>query len=217
MKIAIVGTAQSSRLLAPYDDQSWEIWTISANINTVPRITRFFELHDPQCIVSDIPQYEGYIANMAKFGQALVLGHEWDKLPDAYIYPIDEIVAEFGRYFTSSIALMIALAIKTGATEIGVWGVDMLGTEEYQYQRPCCEYYLGIATGRGIKVTVAKESPLIFPTRIYGIETKGIAVELVERKSEIEKELSEIDEKLQHRERLLGRLEMLNALARRWG
>ena len=53
MKVAIIGTAPSSRMLAPFDDDSFEIWACSPyfNIETrtfcdLPRMTKFFELHE---------------------------------------------------------------------------------------------------------------------------------------------------------------------------
>ena len=47
LKVAIVGTAPSSRLLAPFNDPSWQIWVCSpGNMNTVPRVDVWFEIHN---------------------------------------------------------------------------------------------------------------------------------------------------------------------------
>src|SRR5262245_26006161 len=50
LKIAIVGAAPSSRMLAPYKDESWKIWTFSPSHTSdwsgeLPRVSVFFELH----------------------------------------------------------------------------------------------------------------------------------------------------------------------------
>jgi len=55
----------------------------------------------------------------------------------------------------------MAMAILEGATEIGVYGVDMAVTDhEYFWQRPCMWGWVRFARGRGIKVTIPKESAL---------------------------------------------------------
>ena len=37
-----------------------------------------------------------------------------------------------------------------GATKIGLWGIDMAATEEYAYQRPGCQHFLGLVKRAGI-------------------------------------------------------------------
>jgi len=114
-----------------------------------------------------------------------------EEFPDALVYPRDKVYEYFGtRYFTNSITWMIGLAImelapgKTVETakavkgaEIGVWGVDMMvagsaldSGSEYGYQRPSCEWALGIAKGLGIKVHVPDQSDLLKSAFDYGDE-----------------------------------------------
>src|SRR5713226_4715918 len=46
LKIAMIGTAPSSRMLAPFNDPSWKIWACSpGNMNALPRVDTWFELH----------------------------------------------------------------------------------------------------------------------------------------------------------------------------
>ena len=48
MKVCIVGTAPGSRLIGPFNDQSYEIWACSAGnsqSSALPRVTKWFELH----------------------------------------------------------------------------------------------------------------------------------------------------------------------------
>src|SRR5512144_2221034 len=47
LKVAIIGKAPSSRGLAPYADESWEIWTLADLVlcKQVPRFSRHFEMH----------------------------------------------------------------------------------------------------------------------------------------------------------------------------
>ena len=71
-------------------------------------------------------------------------------------------------YYTSSIAEMLALAIAEGYKEIHVYGVDMLQSEEYYYQRSGCEYYIAFARGRGIRMYVPMQSALCTSGYTYG-------------------------------------------------
>ena len=49
---------------------------------------------------------------------------------------------------------------------------DALGGKgEYAAQRPSCEYFLGIAVGRGIKVTIPTTSDLLAARGLYGFDT----------------------------------------------
>jgi hypothetical protein len=170
-KIAIIGKSPSSIHQAPYGDESWEIWTLfDMNLRQeVPRFTRHFELHpldwyrnkddgyyDWLCGVRDVPVY------LQRLDQ---------KIPAGVLYPKDEIVERFGRYFTNTISWMIALAIHEGAAEIGLWGVDMAQHTEYEKQRPSCEYFIGLAVGAGIEVHVPDSSDLLKTRVLYGFET----------------------------------------------
>jgi hypothetical protein len=86
-------------------------------------------------------------------------------------FPKDELLAEFGRYFfTSSFAWMIALAIKQGAKEIGLWGVDMASKDEYILQRSGGQFFIQEAVRRGIIVHIPKESDLAQPPALYGFD-----------------------------------------------
>lgn len=84
-------------------------------------------------------------------------------------YPLDEVVSYFAtRYFTNSIAFMMALAIKKEPKEINLWGVEMDSGGAYAFERPCILYWIGQAEARGIKVTSA--SRLTEPAFLYGYE-----------------------------------------------
>lgn len=101
------------------------------------------------------------------------------EIPNARIFPLDLAMQEFSldrhtpqRYFTNTISYMLALAIMEGFEEIGVYGVDMMmgggPGSEYGYQRPSCEFFLGIAQGRGIAVHIPDESDLLKTAFLYG-------------------------------------------------
>src|SRR5882672_892663 len=54
LKVALIGTAPSSRMLSPFNDPSWKIWACSpGNMGIMPRVDAWFEIHGnlhwPEC------------------------------------------------------------------------------------------------------------------------------------------------------------------------
>lgn len=69
--------------------------------------------------------------------------------------PRGEIEAYFGRYFTSSPALMMAHAMLQGAKELHIYGIHLATQHEYIEQRPNFEFLCGRLLGTGkIMLTV---------------------------------------------------------------
>lgn len=119
-----------------------------------------------------------------------------DQYPDvksSVRYPIEEIIMKFNPsrncsgwesyrqidpkcdwngYFTNSVSFMLALAIDWEYKEIAIYGVDMatVGGGEYSHQRPSCEFYVGVAVGKGIPVIIPPQADLLKTRFIYGFE-----------------------------------------------
>lgn len=169
LKIAIVGTAPSSRMLAPYNDPSWQIWGCSpGNMNQLPRFDVWFEIH------SNLhwPEHESYgrpYLEWLKNGTFPVYMQDNSFVPRATAYPILEMCEMFGDdFFSSSFAYMMALGISMGASELALYGVDMASRDEYILQRPGGRYFINEAKKRNIKVTIPYESDLGLPSPLYG-------------------------------------------------
>lgn len=152
MKVAIVGLAPSTHDDAHWDDPTWEKWGLPWDDKYWTRMSRHFEMHDKRLLASEhskrVPDY-------------------FDRLSDCIFlytqdnYPFEDVAKSIGQaYWNSSIAYAMALAIHEGATEIGIYGVDMDGTDEYDYQRPNMEYLVGVARGKGIKVYIPEQSAI---------------------------------------------------------
>ena len=196
-KVAIVGFAPSSLPLAPWQDETWEIWTLNNiySAGLVSRWDRWFELHknfreyppfhDVRMDAGAIVRGDSRPATGAKIehidwlkGQSLdrpiyFLGDEPD-IPAGVKYPLKEVLAwcekeGIAPYFSNSISYMIALALMDGYKTIGVWGVDMAAGGEYQQERPSVEYWLGVAK-KYADVVLPKESELL-KARLYGYES----------------------------------------------
>src|SRR5690606_11291992 len=89
--------------------------------------------------------------------------------PAAVEYPLGEISKSLPiPYLENSISFQLAQAIHEGVDHIGLFGVHMVGKDEYEHQRPSIAYLVGLAQGRGIKVTVAPGSPLFMSVWVKG-------------------------------------------------
>ena len=189
-KVAICGFASSSRNSAPFGDDSFEIWGLNSLYAMIPRFTRWFEIHPKEHFVKDLNRAElkqigvdhyDWLKKQPGPGEKdyapIYMQEHYPEIPASVPWPRQAIndwtTAMFGPeaeldYFTSTPGEMVALAIFEGFGEIHVYGVDLLQSEEYAYQRPGCEYWLGIARGLGIKVVVPHSSALIKASYVYG-------------------------------------------------
>lgn len=201
-KVAIIGKAPSTRELAPYDDESWEIWTLSdmVPLGIAPRFTRHFELHPFDWLSQRQDNYFEWLQAISD-SPVYVRGElEAKQLPAGVALPVDEMVAKYGRYFTNTVSWMVAAAIESGAKEIGVWGVDMAQELEYKAQRPSCEYFLGWARGAGITITIPAASDLLKSLRLYGIDTDGgeLREKWKARTQELRQRIAKHDDRFEH-------------------
>lgn len=161
LKVAVIGLAPTSHDLAPWDDPKWQKWGLPWDEGYWPRMDACFEMHDLRLLVSRFSRRKkGYFDRLREC-ERLFMQQAYGSVANSIAYPFDDVAKTIGGYyFNSSIAYAFALAIHEGAEEIGVWGVDMVGDDEYAYQRPNMEYLIGLARGKGIKVHVPDESPL---------------------------------------------------------
>lgn len=168
MKIACLGAAPSSRLLAPFNDPSWEIWACSPPNWDLPRVDAWFELHTLDR--KFLPHNQPWVNVITKHPRVYI-AYPDQRLPNGIVYPIAELVEKYGRdFFTSSLAYMLALAIEQKPEVIGMWGVDMSANEEYSQQRPGCKFFMREAQLAGIKVVTAPQSDIATWAPLYGYQ-----------------------------------------------
>ena len=109
--------------------------------------------------------------------------------PSARPLPLAEITDYFGRYFTSSPALIMAHLILQGFKEIHVYGIHLATEQEYRDQRPQMEFLAGRFLGAskqtmtvkdGLRHYETQDAHLVFPEAspvlqadwMYAIEPK---------------------------------------------
>ena len=180
-KIAIIGSAPDSIALAPFDDPSWALWCCSPGAFATVASRRsdvWFETHRYQPSQPGKAGAPGtrpwfspeFHAFLRAYPGPVFLSQTHPDIPNSVRIPFEALIEKYGPYhFTSSIALMLAMAIDQQPKAIGLWGVDMSASEEYGYQRPGCQHFIGMAAALGIQIALPPESDLLRHPVVYGM------------------------------------------------
>lgn len=207
-KVAIVGFSASSRAQAPYDDPTVEIWGLNQLYNHIPRASRWFEMHRRAMFLADQVEGTDYLAWLRACPVPVYMIDEPEDVPSAVAYPLANVQAHFGRrYFTSTPALMLALACYLGFTEVALYGIDLTVGDEWGYQKPCMEYLIGFlegwsrAQGHAVTLHIPSESALMKVTHHYGYDDEPQTGHikpgmLIDRKRRIEEQQQHVADAL---------------------
>lgn len=230
-KIAICGFAASSRMAAPFEDPEWEIWTLNQLYRHVPRATRHFDIHEnwreDNVEGTDHPAWLaqcGMPVYMTTVQPSIPTSVRFP------IERVIERIAGID-YFTSTVAFMLGLAISEideqverelnghpvperfdaarqriaeayGTREIGIFGIDLIVGTEYEVQKACVEFLLGLAQARNITVRIPPQCALLKQQWRYGYEREPRAwpirlSELVKRQAALTNERTTLIARLQ--------------------
>jgi len=210
LKVALIGTAPSSKMLAPYNDPSWQIWGCSpGNMNALPRFNLWFELHSNLLWPEHESYGRPYIEWLKQQKCPIFMQDRWPALdgsmvpiqsivPNAIPFPKTELVAEFGPdFFTSSFAWMMAYAMKTGASEIALYGIDMASRDEYIRQRPGFFYFRQRAKERGVRISAPYESDIMQSPSLYAYaDSTPMGRKIMARKKEVGDRVAGMDQQI---------------------
>lgn len=182
-QVAIIGYAPSSRDLALTLPEGWEFWGLNQLFQVFPvdRMTRWFEVHDPDYFPQAWPP--GYVDWLNQQPFPVVVNRPNPNLKNHIVFPLKRLSDKYWLngseakraerpeplpYWTNSIAMMIAMAMDEGYTAIRLYGVDMLQDTEYEIQRSNVEALIAFGRGQGIDIWVAPQATLFRATHIYG-------------------------------------------------
>lgn len=197
--IAIIGSAPSSTLLAPFGDPKWSIWCTSPSVFATAASRRsdvWFELHRWLPYAPGNSQQAGtrpwfspeFRQFLREHKGPVFMTEKQPDIPNCVQFPYQELLDKYGPYhFTSSVAWMLAYAIEQHPKAIGLFGIDMAADSEWAYQRPGCQHFVGVAKAMGIEIVLPPESDLMRHSTLYGIgEHNQRHVKLRERLMELE-------------------------------
>ena len=181
--VAIIGFSASTRLLAPYDDKAWEIWLcnrlpiVLEKENGITGWDRHFDTHileeatrqqaglseaDWKELLAFLRKDHGFRFDDETRPRITYVAEVEEEMGNAFLMPYEEILAALPRrYVASGIAWQVAMAIALKPKKIALYGIDMKADEEWGYQRPNCEWLLGLAEGRGIEIVTPDQSALV--------------------------------------------------------
>lgn len=186
-RAVLTGFCESSRNATPYDDKDVTIFGLNRGYTFMSRIDYFFEMHGPAIYRWKIRRPEGHLEWMQRF-KGPIFQHLADpEIPNSIAYPLQAISDFVGQniwrliqvgqplvsagknpYLTSSIAYQIALAMYEGFEQIELYGIDLNTGGEYAWQKSGVEYLLGMAAGRGHKIILPGNCPLLGDGKLYG-------------------------------------------------
>jgi hypothetical protein len=180
-KVAIIGCADSKEEAPWHLTEEFEFWGVNNLFLTFPKpFTRWFDIHQfsqagETWLRRGKPDFRGmpinkYLAALGKLPFPIYMQQPNPLVPNAIVFPFAAMVQAFGGYYTNTISWEISLAMAEGFKEIHIYGVDMAVDSEYHHQRPSCEYFLGMAVGRGIKVFIPDTCDLMKTRFLYGAQ-----------------------------------------------
>ena len=106
-------------------------------------------------ILEGYDKMEGVVKRINDMKIPLIAPYKYEDIPLSEPFPIHECVKRFGYpYFTNTICYMVAYALLVGAKEISLYGINQAGSHEYNEERGGVEFWLGIAIGIGVRVTI---------------------------------------------------------------
>lgn len=231
-KLAIVGFAPNWDK-APFEDTDFEIWGLNElykyfGNHEKARADRWFEIHNRKTPTKSVPEHTEWIK---KCPMPVYMHEHYDDTPNSLPYPLKEVlqfvqdkgltldtitdgqvVSIQNKYATNSITWMILLGWMEGFKEIHIYGVDLACKEEYLYQRPNLEYYIGAMQRDGVKVVTPDTCDLLKASVLYGfadankfrLKMKDRIEELKKRKPAIFAEIQKHNMKIQELQAKIG-------------
>lgn len=187
-RIALLGFARTYTD-APFKDESVCIAGMNELYKHIPRWDVWFELHDTGYLgktaraeTPDEPTKHLEWLRAQPAEKPIYMLKRLDDIPASAPYPLDSMIARFGRYFTSTVGYMLAWAICEILQQradpvvpepgewIGLFGIDLASGTEYAQQRPNAEYLVGYARGMGITVEIPDNAAICHADGLYGFE-----------------------------------------------
>ena len=149
--IALVGLGPDRELCTRTEAEA--VWGINT-LNLFHPVDVLFNMHE---LERDLPEENDPYRTRESLELALREGtpvvscSRHPDYPNVVPYPIQTIVEAAGiDYFTCTTAYALAFAVFTGVKRIDLYGLT--GTENYEHQHPCLEYWIGRGHGHGVDI-----------------------------------------------------------------
>ena len=92
--------------------------------------------------------------------------------PNAVPFPFEAVKQQFGSYFQSTPAWMLAWMLAQSYREVQIYGIHLATEWEYIHQRPNMEFLIGVALSQGVQFVIPEKSTLLKGKHVYALEPK---------------------------------------------
>ena len=181
-----------------YPDEPWHIWTQNGGWMTHTYSSLGFMMDD---FGSDIWQnvkkwpHDGIQKTVQESRMPIVTARAYPEFPALIEFPLQRAMDELpivndSLNLNETITYMVALGIMFGVKRMDFWGADYYSPDGKSIRadkRACCEYWIGVAVGRGMTIRTYSESDLMRsnlhrPTveieGVYGYEQDNLPPEI---------------------------------------
>lgn len=150
-----------------------EVWAFGSKGPYLPRLDVLFQLHQPYAW-EEVPAHAEWLRNAAV---PVYMREKRAEFATSIHYPFEKIFrltehvrvnGEPLKYFTSSPAYALALAIQQQRPKIAIHGMELID-KEYEAQKDCIAFWLGFAAGRGMEIDINCMED-IFKRPLYGAQ-----------------------------------------------
>lgn len=211
-KVVLLGADRETRgtFGFPLNRRNCAYWCARDMFGQISYFDAWFELETPENI-ERLPIGKDYIRWLALSDEPIYMQRHYTSVPNSIEYPLMEMIGEFGAYYLSPLSYMLALAINRNFSEI-----ELCGCRVTSHTKPSIvardaksniEYFLGIAQGRGIRISISPESILL---RRPSIRHRNL-------KEEVRQRLKRLRLRRSRLRQTLGQLTLLNFEARLTG
>ena len=176
LPLVIMGRAFSFLSSPHINLEGRDVWAFNLGATRYP-VTAAFQMHQPPYVHPD--EIENHNKWLKSLTIPVYMRERHEEFPTSVAYPFEDafkltssIVQGTGKtspikYFTSSVAYAIALAILQERSEIYIYGIELEDRTEYACQRECYLFWVGFAGGRGISLSIYCGNK-IFKKPLYG-------------------------------------------------
>ena len=190
-RICISGFSELSREWANEQPDDVEIWGSNESHIFLKRYDRWFQMHprnwNQEKVVASNGKFaldtygrgQPHVDWLTQCGVPVYMQAIDERISTSVVYPLGTITEAMGvpnidgikfPYLTSTMAYMLALALHEGVGEIRLAGIEMALGTEYVHQKPCLEFYLGMAIGKGVNVVRSPMGSGMLAAPLYAVD-----------------------------------------------
>ena len=155
-----------------------EIWGCSRTYEKQRDFSRYFFLDHPGHLSWDIEQVATWTREVNSLKVPVYMLKHFSEVPLSLSFPLQSLLGRFprGRY-SSTIAYMVAFALFEGFDKIILHKIlEVASAGDYSVQKPCLDYWCGIADGMGIDLDLTSDSlvakPMPWQSEFYGYQRR---------------------------------------------